>query len=86
MVASIKLSNPYDQFAEMALLSLKRLDATEHYAILEKAIAIHTQEKESNPLKKLYSRKTLKAFVTSYKYSSLDKCDKEFYKLGGSLE
>ncbi|HVM72932.1 MAG TPA: DMP19 family protein [Anaerolineales bacterium] len=77
--------NPSGQFTEMALMSLKRLNATKHYALLEKAIAIHTQEKESYPLKKLYSRKTLKAFVTSYKYSSLDKCDKEFYKHGDGL-
>jgi hypothetical protein len=73
--------NPSGEFAEMALMSLKRLNAIKHYAILEKAIAIHTQEKESYPLKKLYSRKTLKAFVASYKYSSLDRYDKEFFKL-----
>ena len=77
--------NSSGQLADLALLSLKKLSAAKHYEVLEKAIAIHVQEKESCPLKKLYSMRTLKAFLASYKYSSLDKCDEEFNKLENSL-
>jgi hypothetical protein len=77
--------NSSGQFADMALLSLKKLGALQHYVLLEKAIVIHDREKKSLPLRFLYSLRTLQAFLATYKYSSLDKCDEQFYELGDSL-
>ena len=77
--------NPSSQFADMALRSLKMIDAPDYYEILQTAIKIYMQEKENPVLQKLYSQKTIKAFSKSYKLTSLSECDDPFYKLNGRL-
>lgn len=78
--------NSSAQFAEMALESFRLLGASEYVRILEKAIALHIQETDSNPLlKELYSKGTIESFFATYELSSLDKCDDEFFALGNQL-
>jgi len=78
--------NSSGQFTEMALKSFRLLGASEYVIILEKAIAIHFQETDDNPLlKELYARGTIESFFATYELSSLDKCDDEFFALGNQL-
>lgn len=77
--------NPSGQYAEMALRSLKLIDATEYYEILQKAIETYMKEKENPELQNLYSQRILEGFSESYKLTSLSEWDEKFYALGERL-
>jgi Domain of unknown function (DUF4375) len=73
--------NSSGQFAEMALRSLKLLNATGYYEVLQRAINMHEAEKGNVELQELYRRNTLEAFSKSYKLTNLGECDDAFFKL-----
>jgi hypothetical protein len=74
-------TNPSGQFADMALRSLENLNAMELYRVVENAKAIQALERKHLLLRLLhFMKKSKKAFIATYRFSSLGKCDEEFYK------
>lgn len=77
--------NSSGKFADIALRSLKELNAVEYIDILQNAMAVHAKEKGNALLQKLFARRSLQAFSDSYKLTSLDECDRAFYAVKTDL-
>ena len=72
-------------YANKTLEAFKLIGATELQQNLEKAISIHLKEQDDPNLRNLYDEHTLESFLESYKYTTLNECDEEFYALEEKL-
>ena len=77
--------NSSGAYAYKTLEAFKLIGATELQQNLEKAIGIHLKEKDDPNLTRLYEEHTLESFFESYKYTTLNECDEEFYALEEKL-
>lgn len=77
--------NSSGAYANKTLEAFKLIGAIELQQNLEKAISIHLKEQDDPKLRSLYDEHTLESFLESYKYTTLNECDEEFYALEETL-
>lgn len=78
--------NGLNEQAEQQSESLNSVGAVDHLKIFQNAFAIYEKEQSDQELQRLYKERTLESFSKTYKRTSLDECDSEWYAMEAELQ